>query len=443
MKPVISIALLFFLLTITFAESSAQYSDHRGRKTDSLESVVAGWTREKLYSAPKEESDKILAAYKELMWGYLQINRERSMMFAGKALEFGMDRGYWYTAQDAARILGMHYYASQQWDSALFYYNKGLDIIRKMEDKETTEYSSKIYDQSTIDDAKSAYYGSLGNMYNMMDSIPLAMEYYKKAGEIFEKNGWKESNAILWYNMGETWLEEGDYKEAEDCYYKSLEYARASGDSLQISNPLKGLGALYLAQGKTSKALRCLEEADKYYSLHEDQEFRSRLETLDVMRKVLQQQKKQLRWIAIGSVCLALLALALLVIIRRMTILRHQKQGADQALVEALAELPETEDQGADLPLSPDGRTLQDAAEREESVMHKQDSKESKDVITLTDRERAILPLLAEGKTSPQIAEKLYLSVPTIKWYRKKLLIKFEATNTADLIYKAKEKGLI
>ena len=86
---------------------------------------------------------------------------------------------------------------------------------------------------------------------------------------------------------------------------------------------------------------------------------------------------------------------------------------------------------------------MPDAAEREESVMHKQDSKESKDVITLTDRERAILPLLAEGKTSPQIAEKLYLSVPTIKWYRKKLLIKFEATNTADLIYKAKEKGLI
>ena len=54
-----------------------------------------------------------------------------------------------------------------------------------------------------------------------------------------------------------------------------------------------------------------------------------------------------------------------------------------------------------------------------------------------------ILPLLAQGMTSPKIAEKLYLSLPTIKWYRKKLLIKFEASNTADLIYKAKEKGII
>ena len=65
MKPVISIALLFFLLTITFTDSSAQYSDHRGRKTDSLESVVAGWTREKLYSAPKEESDQPTVEYHE------------------------------------------------------------------------------------------------------------------------------------------------------------------------------------------------------------------------------------------------------------------------------------------------------------------------------------------------------------------------------------------
>ena len=421
MKPVVSIALLFSLLSLTFADSSAQYSDHRGRKTDSLESVVAGWTREKLYSAPIEESDKILAAYKELMWGYLQINRERSMMFAGKALEFGMDRGYWYTAQDAARILGLHYYASQQWDSALFYYNKGLDIIRKMEDKETTEYSSKIYDQSTIDDAKSAYYGSLGNMYNMMDSIPLAMEYYKKAGEIFEKNGWKESNAILWYNMGETWLDSGDYAQAEECYQKSLEYARESGDSLQISSPLKGLGALYLAQGKTGKALRCLEEADKYYSLHEDQEFRGRIETLDFMRQVFMRQKKQLRWLFYGALCLVVLMLVLMIYVRRNALLKKKGQAADEVIEEAIKEI------------SSEGQP--------ESEAQKED--ERSEQIILTDRERNILPMIAKGMTSPQIAEKMYLSTATIKWYRKKLLTKFEVANTAELISKAKEMGLV
>ena len=61
----------------------------------------------------------------------------------------------------------------------------------------------------------------------------------------------------------------------------------------------------------------------------------------------------------------------------------------------------------------------------------------------LTEREEQILPLIASGMTSPQIADKVCLSLATIKWYRKKLMIKLDAANTAELVSKAKEKGLI
>ena len=256
MRKIAAVVLVLFCCS----SALAQYSDHRGHNTDSLERVVSGWTPEKIALASDEEIDGLLTAYKDLMWGYLQINRERSMMFARKTLALSQEKGYWFAYFDAAKVLGMHYYAAEQWDSAIFYYNKSLDAIKTMEGGATTPQHPEGYPQSTIDDAKSTLYGALGNMYNMMD--------YKKAGEIFDKYGWKESNAILWYNMGETWLDEGDYSQAEECYNKSLGYARESGDSLQISSPLKGLGALYLAQGKTSRALKCLEEADKYYSLH-------------------------------------------------------------------------------------------------------------------------------------------------------------------------------
>ena len=60
----------------------------------------------------------------------------------------------------------------------------------------------------------------------------------------------------------------------------------------------------------------------------------------------------------------------------------------------------------------------------------------------LTAREAEILRLIASGMTSPQMADKIFLSLATIKWYRKRLLEKFEASNTAELISKAKEKGL-
>ncbi|MBR1887165.1 MAG: response regulator transcription factor [Bacteroidales bacterium] len=44
---------------------------------------------------------------------------------------------------------------------------------------------------------------------------------------------------------------------------------------------------------------------------------------------------------------------------------------------------------------------------------------------------------------SQQIADKVCLSLATIKWYRKRLLEKFQATNTAELVSILKEKGLL
>jgi two-component system NarL family response regulator len=61
----------------------------------------------------------------------------------------------------------------------------------------------------------------------------------------------------------------------------------------------------------------------------------------------------------------------------------------------------------------------------------------------LTAREREILQLIAQGHTSEIIAEKLCLSLPTIKWYRKRLRVKFDVGTTVEMVRKALEAGLI
>ena len=63
--------------------------------------------------------------------------------------------------------------------------------------------------------------------------------------------------------------------------------------------------------------------------------------------------------------------------------------------------------------------------------------------IRLTAKEQRILQMIAEGHTSEQIAERLYLSLPTIKWYRKRIKVKFEADTTVEVVRKALEQGLI
>lgn len=62
---------------------------------------------------------------------------------------------------------------------------------------------------------------------------------------------------------------------------------------------------------------------------------------------------------------------------------------------------------------------------------------------TLTKREKEIMKLLAEGKTSNEIASQLFLSVYTVDTHRKNLLTKFEVNNTALLVTMAGKFGLL
>lgn len=60
--------------------------------------------------------------------------------------------------------------------------------------------------------------------------------------------------------------------------------------------------------------------------------------------------------------------------------------------------------------------------------------KNAKPLPSLTKREKQLLQLLSEGKTTAVIAAELYLSRYTVDTYRKNLLQKFGAKNTAELL---------
>lgn len=69
--------------------------------------------------------------------------------------------------------------------------------------------------------------------------------------------------------------------------------------------------------------------------------------------------------------------------------------------------------------------------------------KKSDQQIFLTPRENDLLKLICDGYTNPEIADKLFLGVETINSYRKNLLFKLNARNTAVLVKIAMEQKLI
>ena len=62
---------------------------------------------------------------------------------------------------------------------------------------------------------------------------------------------------------------------------------------------------------------------------------------------------------------------------------------------------------------------------------------------TLTDREREVLTLLAQGQTYQQIAEMLFISPKTVDFHRANILHKLGLSSRADLTRYAVQRGLI
>lgn len=62
---------------------------------------------------------------------------------------------------------------------------------------------------------------------------------------------------------------------------------------------------------------------------------------------------------------------------------------------------------------------------------------------SLTQREREILKLIAEGYTTREIGEILFLSPKTVEWHRGNLMRKLKLKNKAELIKYAFRKGII
>ncbi|MFT3676591.1 MAG: response regulator transcription factor [Chitinophagaceae bacterium] len=61
----------------------------------------------------------------------------------------------------------------------------------------------------------------------------------------------------------------------------------------------------------------------------------------------------------------------------------------------------------------------------------------------ITRREKEVLLLVADGFTNAEIAEKLFISIPTVNTHRKSLLGKFNVNNTAGLIKLAAKHNLV
>jgi len=379
------------------------YTDHRGHNLDSLERVVAQWTPDKLARAtPEQRHDYRRACYRAAL-GYLQLEPLRSMHYASLAMENAQQDTDHLTVFDASIIIGQHYWAREKLDSARIYYNKASDALADM------EASWDNPDPHDLEAMQSRLWGTLGNFYAVQDSLDLFAYYYAKAGEVFEKWEWWEDCSTLHRNIGEVYTDNGDLKKARPEYELGLQFARQSGDSLIIAHALYGLGRWYQESGKTARALAYLTQSEEYFGNHPREEAESRANTLAVMNAAREDLYRNARMLAVASFLVLLLSIGGTLLVRRLRLTKEE-------LTETAAVLDETIEE------------LRPASGEE---------------IALTEQEKAIAKLLAEGLSTKEIADRVCLGVNTVLWYRKRLYAKLDVHSVAAFTTELHRRGLV
>lgn len=397
---------LLYILCLLLPAAAFGYTDHRGRNLDSLERVAARYTPDKLASASKEELVDYAMLCRELTWGYLQIDATKCVYYGRQAIWLGEQLGGDMTVFDASILVGQTFWAREQYDSARVYYNKAAAALASMESDNPPRK------ENDLDANRSRLWGTMGNFYAVQDSIEQASFYYNKAAEIFDKYEDYQQNAILYYNLGEIRMDAGDKKQAKADYDRSLTAARQSGDSLMVAIARKGQGRWYKENGQMRKALQCLKEAEAYYANHPQEEAQSRSETLDYMTASYDALNKNMRTLAVLLALLLASAAAAFWIVFRLK--RTRKE-----LTETAAVLDETIEE-----LRPESGTA--APE-----------------LKLTPREKDVVRLLMQDKSTKMIADELGVSYETVVWYRKRLLAKFDVHTSPALIAEVTRRGLL
>jgi DNA-binding NarL/FixJ family response regulator len=77
-----------------------------------------------------------------------------------------------------------------------------------------------------------------------------------------------------------------------------------------------------------------------------------------------------------------------------------------------------------------------------DDYLHRLSRADFSDSEVLTDREREVLQLMAEGKSTKQIALKLHISVKTVETHRRQMMNKLDIHTVAELTKYAIRKGL-
>lgn len=377
--------------------------------------------------------------------------------------------------------IGTTYYRINEFDKALDYFKRSAQ--KKREANESLGFSNSLYNIGAIyfsleqlDSATAYFQQALTIQYAIQTNPPTSLisnsiariigsqaivykyqKKYAKAIQLYEEAIAKKSEindylglAITQNNLAILYTELGELQKAEKLALSSLQAAEKMQTKSEIMNAYDALSDIYKQQGNCAKALKMktqsqliykeltsIERVEKIAEVTASYELEKQKreiaeKTLEIERKdasiLLQQSeisRKTIQRNAIISTALLGTGLVLLIFRNRA---RRQKMLEENTKKQIVAYLNEIE------LLKANQEIVRINAKDEVIVPASKKTLNDFLVNPLTERELEVLQLVCDGLTNQQIADKIFVSVNTIKTHNKNIFEKLDVKNRTQAV---------
>lgn len=250
------------------------------------------------------------------------------------------------------------------------------------------------------------------------------------------------------------YLRQGGDLAGAASYCESLLDGTPRTDWLTRQQLYDQLTVLYAERGMTAESLESHQQYVHAMQQYIRQKENAKLQDLENRYEQLKERRKTERWYltALSLTALLLTALAFMIVIlrkNRLLVLRSEElAAADREKEQVLSYIS---NRFGD-PAAGKGKTVEELISPAEGMAEDvsryvenlaSSRREAAAQIGLTARETEILHFFSQGLTAGQVAERLYLSPRTVNNHKQKIFEKMEVNNNAEMVFKARQLGLI
>lgn len=320
---------------------------------------------------------------------------------------------------DAKNSYGVGFDHLEQRDSALFYYLKAIEDFTKLKHwvkKAMSEHnvaliylgkkdlqkaenmllsSLEVFEKlpQTMDIEKATIQSSLARVYANSHRQELAIQNFKEALEVFRKRGAKTEEKSTMQYLAQSLAQQGRFLEAFH-YQHEFMMMKDSIQNSEIATTVTALTEKYESEKKEKEILRLQNKSEK--------------------------EGRAIWFVLSLSIGIISILIIVLIVFRHRKVLEAEKY--QNLLQQKVRELDILRHKIANETVLPHEITI---GREEVNTLIRDD---------LSERELDVFMLLLEGHTNRAIAEKLFVSISTIKFHLQNIYVKLDVDNRIDAI---------